>query len=363
MESHYITLYRPLLNGTQVPAKKIIPSETVLQQTLIKIAPYCIVFGIAPASDRHQLPTVSIRYFTAFSSRIVSNFRRSFKASNKKPSGLQWAEFVRRKYGSWWRTRCNGMAIELAPWAVIGEDSKGLAEEATVQTLAGVELMALQPYQLSALMEQYSYIEECYPGIAALESDPIPLIWTPPPREPQATTQEVLPASASTTPIANLDMSDSPTINSSPDEQPSSSSNMRAMDRTFLDIEGVEVEVCKDVNTCKLFVRHHLVWKIARGTIHVDLDPRCVDNLRNLVNKRLTTIRWIGYSYRVERVYFIEDEMEVDTVLMPLAMFEDLIRGEYRNRGENSLLQEDDCIKLGRWLEDRTISKLLVGTT
>lgn len=49
METHYIASYNPLLNRTQVPPKKITPSEVAPRATLQKIAKYTLIFGIVPA--------------------------------------------------------------------------------------------------------------------------------------------------------------------------------------------------------------------------------------------------------------------------------------------------------------------------
>lgn len=91
IESHYIAVYKPLLNGTKVPAKKITAAEIALQETLSKLAKYCVVFGVAPASEIHPLPTINIRYFG--SGRVVNSIRQICKASNRKPTGLRWVEF------------------------------------------------------------------------------------------------------------------------------------------------------------------------------------------------------------------------------------------------------------------------------
>jgi hypothetical protein len=175
MESHYIEFYKPLLNGSQVPAKKIIPAEVALQATLTKISKYSIIFGIAPAMQDSKLPTVNIRYFGT--GRVVNSIRRIFKASNHQPTGLQWTETRRRKWGAWWRTRCNGVVIELGPWTSLQSETQQLQASALTCSLAGVEMLALQSMQLEALISQFPYLAENYPGITALETDPIPLLW------------------------------------------------------------------------------------------------------------------------------------------------------------------------------------------
>lgn len=175
IESFYIRHYHPLLNRTQVPAKKIVPAEAALQSTLLKIAKYSIIFGMAPAAGDRPLPTVNIRYFG--SGRTVNTIRSIFKASNRKPTGLQWTEFMKRKWGAWWRSKYNGVAIELGCWSSSPEVSHQFRETARIQSLAGVEMLALQATQLEALMVEAPYLAQNYPGITALTADPIPLIW------------------------------------------------------------------------------------------------------------------------------------------------------------------------------------------
>lgn len=349
MEKYYIGLYQPLLNGTPVPPKKITPAEVVLRDTLLKIAKYTIVFGIAPESSLHALPTVSLRYMG--DGRVVHTLRRIFKASNQKPSGLQWSEFVRRKYGGWWRTRCNGVAIELAPWTTLRQESQHLRTEATVQRLAGVELAALHSHQLAELIERHAYLEENYPGITTLNHDPIRLLWASLHQVPESQESTPLPSLPATTILI-------PAMSAPLD--PNLSPSVRQMQRTFLKIEGVEVEVCTDSDTNKFFVRHNLFWKLVHNKTKPDLQRNnVISNLQQITDYQLTTIRWVGFGFKVDQIYFAEDGMKTEAVMLPLALFEDLIRYEYQRRNQTGYKQEDDCRKLGQWLEKNTIIQLM----
>jgi len=175
IEAFYIQRYHPLLNRTQVPAKKIIPAEAALQESLLKIAKYSIIFGIASAYEDRPLPTINIRYFG--SGRTVNTLCSILKASNRKPTGLQWTKFVKRKWSAWWRTKCNGIAIELGYWSSSPEATQQLRESARVQPLAGVEMLTLQSAQLESLMVEAPFLAQNYPSITALTADPILLIW------------------------------------------------------------------------------------------------------------------------------------------------------------------------------------------
>lgn len=175
METHYIASYNPLLNQTQVPPKQITPSEVALQATLEKIAKYTLVFGIAPAPQK-QCPTVCLKYLTKGGSGETTILRRIFAANNRKPTALRWTESTRRKYGAWWKTRCNGVLLELGPWMVSNQGT--LRSIAVPRQLAGVKLLALQQPALYALTQESPFLLENYPGLKVLGNDPIPLVWT-----------------------------------------------------------------------------------------------------------------------------------------------------------------------------------------
>jgi predicted GIY-YIG superfamily endonuclease len=346
-ENYYIELYRPLLNRTKVPVKKIIPAETTLQQTLRKIAPYCLIFGIAPASGRHPLPTINIRYLGSGRLHLI---RRIFKASNQKATNLRWTEFIRRKHGSWWRTRCNGVAIELGPWTLIEAiAAQPLVEEAKIQALAGVEMRALQPFQLQTLLKKFDYLEENYPGISALARDPIPLLWT---SSRQASSAQVIPSSS----ILNTPMLpgiENLFIEEPTNTPPKAKESETMLRRKFVDPAGVEVEVCISTSG-QLLIRHHLYWKIVHERMYPDIERNCViDNFRSIVNHKLSTIRWAGYEFRRIPHIAFDDGMEVnDVILIPLKMFEDLIRFHGKQQFNNA---EHDCSKLGAWLQSYSI--------
>ena len=99
----------------------------------------------------------------------------------------------------------------------------------------------------------------------------------------------------------------------------------RLMTRQFLHVDGVEVEVCDNDNG-KHFIRHNVYWWIMHNKKNPDPERQSViQNLQSAVDA-LPTIRWSGYRYRLETIVFSEDDVEVESILIPLAMFEDLIR-------------------------------------
>jgi hypothetical protein len=131
---------------------------------------------------------------------------------------------------------------------------------------------------------------------------------------------------------------------------------MRLLPRSFLHIADVEVEVCVDINS-KYFVRHYTYWSIAYGKKNPDHVYDCViDNLNIMTTNRLSTVKWAGHDFKFEKIAF-DDGMEVETVLIPLKMFEDFIRYQAKNyRGEPP---DNECTRLGKWLESKSLAELL----
>lgn len=216
-EAYFIEFYQPLLNRISVSAKTITPAETVLQQTLRKLAGLnVLVFGIEQAmvpttiylkypisiyekilitdygindlfeeaSQADLVPTVREVTKAISNTGPVNNI---IQANNKRKStGLKWREYERGKvYQSKvrsWKTGCNGMNIELSPWKV-GQTSymdiqPKLGENAVIQTLAGVEIPILNELGLTNILNNHPFIRASYPRVSILEHDPIPLLWS-----------------------------------------------------------------------------------------------------------------------------------------------------------------------------------------
>lgn len=111
-ENTLIQQHQPLLNGSPVTntKNKGKTTEKILQNTLVKLAPYIAVFGL----DSQEYPTtIVIKYFGVLGSGIASRILTILKD--------KWVEFVKRKDASWWRLKCNGFCFELGPW--LHEDS------------------------------------------------------------------------------------------------------------------------------------------------------------------------------------------------------------------------------------------------
>jgi hypothetical protein len=261
---------------------------------------------------------------------------------------LKWKEYHTEpkslgKFG-YWQTEYNGIRIDLAPIQSLVD----FMQDATRRTVAGVELMAFSREQLEMLLDTPE--KEEISGLDALESDPIPLelVVKSQPYKGKNKVVEVEPWE---------------------ELEPMAEGEVREMSRQFLYVDGVEVEVCTNGNG-KHFVRHNVYWWIMHGNKNPDPKLNCViDNLKTAVN-RLPTIRWSGYRFRFETIVFSEDDVEVESLLLPLAMFEDLMKpatswcnsklleeiqsGEYKpkpNDGAN--------IKLGVWLQKNSLFSLL----
>ena len=81
--------------------------------------------------------------------------------------------------------------------------------------------------------------------------------------------------------------------------EPMPEGEARMMTRQFLQVDGVEVEVCDNDNG-KHFVRHNVYWWIVHQNKNLDPERQAVvKNLQEVVNA-LPTIRWSGYRYRLE---------------------------------------------------------------
>lgn len=101
---------------------------------------------------------------------------------------------------------------------------------------------------------------------------------------------------------------------------------MNIMQRHFFDLGNVEVEVCTDEKK-RHFVRHNVYWYIVHKNKNPDPISNCIiKNLDTMTNNRLETVRWVGYQFKFENVLFEEDNMEVETVLIPIKMFEAFMR-------------------------------------
>ena len=132
---------------------------------------------------------------------------------------------------------------------------------------------------------------------------------------------------------------------------------MKRLKRCFLNLKNIEIEVCQDVGGI-YFVRHHTYWNIAYGKKNPDLERNCVVyNLELLVNNRLSTVRWAGYQFQLEKVDF-DDGMEVETILIPLEMFADFIGYHAKNRGN---APDYECTRLLLWLEDNSLKELAIA--
>ena len=137
----------------------------------------------------------------------------------------------------------------------------------------------------------------------------------------------------------------------------------KKMRRCLVEIEDVEVEICKDENE-KYYVRHNLYWYIIYNKKNPDPIRNCViENIEIITNHKLPTIWWVGYSFDFEKVEF-EDGLKTNTVLIPLKMFEDLIKyhfAELTQRFPSEIppkyISEEKHYQLGKWLQNNSLDK------
>lgn len=353
LENEFIKLYKPPLNWSKVvaPIRKITPVETALQQSLQQLAKLnTVILGFGPIAGEEP-PTIQLVYPVYGKRGVSGSIRSALRNINKKASSLKWKEYNTEpkslgKFG-YWETEYNGIRIDLSPV----EGLVNIMQGSTRRTVTGVEFMALSASQLETIIEAAPDIKKDYPGLEASEDDPIPI---------QLVNNQPYKGK-------NKDVV---TVESWEELEPMPEGEVREMTRQFLDVDGVEIEVCTNGNG-KHFVRHNVYWWIMYNRKNPDTkSDSIIINLQNLVDG-LPTIRWSGYRFRLETIMFSEDDVEVESVLLPLAMFEDLIRklksslnsnileeiqsGEYRSKQYN-----EKYIKLCGWLHhNNSLNSLL----
>ncbi|MDJ0510991.1 MAG: GIY-YIG nuclease family protein [Crocosphaera sp.] len=143
----------------------------------------------------------------------------------------------------------------------------------------------------------------------------------------------------------------------------------KKMTRWLVNIEDVEVEICKDEKE-KYYVRHNLFWYIVFNNKNPDpIHNGIINNLQQWVNNELPTIWWVGYRFKLEELEF-EDGLITEAVLLPLKMFEDLIKYFYEENSKNNRFSSynsskpakstgslDRIYKLGKWLQNHSLEE------
>lgn len=348
LENDFIQLYKPPLNWSKVvaPVIKITPAETALQQSLTQLAQLnTMIFGFDPISDEE--PATIYLVYPVYGMRGVSgSIRTALKTINKKASSLKWKEYntypkSAGKFG-FWETEYNKLRIDIQP-------IQGLVDfmpNSTLRTLAGVEFKAFSSEQLEIVLEKLQEDGENTSALGALEDDPIPIKLV----EKHQTKNGIIEIE----PWEEL--------------EPMSEGESRVMTRQFVYVDDIEIEVSANENG-KYFVRHNVYWWIMHNKKNPDPVRNGIINTLQYAVDRLPTIRWCGYRFRLETIIFSEDDVEVESVLLPLAMFEDLMKDKTRFhsqvleqilKGEYQSTSSDmQTIKLFLWLQSNTLSSLL----
>jgi hypothetical protein len=311
-----------------------------------------MIFGFDPIADQEP-PTLYLVYPVLGKRGFSCSIRSALKNINKKASALKWKEYQTNpksmgRFG-YWETEYNGIKIDLAP-------VQGLIhfmQDSTRRTIAGVELMAFSREQLEILLANAPESKQEISGLDALEDDPIPI-------ELVAQNQPVEPKYQD---VVGVELWEE--LEQMPEGQ------ARVMTRQFLYTDGIEIEVCTNANG-KYFVRHNVYWWISLGKKNPDPERNnIIGNLQSAVD-RIPTIRWSGYRFRLETILFSEDDVEVESILLPLAMFEDLMKDtskfshisdklrEEIQSGEYKSKPDDHAnIKLCAWLQQNSLASLL----
>lgn len=352
LENELIKLYKPPLNWSKVvtPIKKITPAETALQQSIQQLAKLNVmIFGFDPLSDEEP-PTMYLLYPVYGMRGVSGSIRTALKSINKKASALKWKEYKTYpkslgKFG-FWETEYNELRIDIAPAQYLVD----FMQDSNRRTLAGVELMAFSSEQLELILEKTEENEENKSGLGALEDDPIPIKLVDKHQPTNVKDKGVIE------------------VESWEELEPMAEGEVRVMTRQFIYVDDVEIEVCTNENG-KHFVRHNVYWWIMHNNKNPNREyNRIIENMENFINS-LPTIRWSGYRFRFETIRFSEDDVEVESVLLPLAMFEDLMKTKSRFSSQvleqvlkgdyKSSSHDRESIKLFVWLQSNSLSSLL----
>lgn len=232
LESEYIEYYCPTLNQTKVPNRPIIPSFQMLTLSLQKLQEKVIVMGICPGDSKIRIKMIVI-YLSNYSemTRRTNNIRTILKKINQHPKSLfRWSEVDRRQDLNKWRTKCNGMEIWLISSASVysaerimhnpsmhevmlekqfgkiggipvNEEYYALKDKvkeipfaerlelarstergwelfplecgAEFRLVSGVKVLCLTDSQLEMLFSKHPYLQERYPGMSAINDDPL----------------------------------------------------------------------------------------------------------------------------------------------------------------------------------------------
>lgn len=352
LEAQFINKYKPPLNWTKVisPIRKITPSEIALQQSLQQLAKLnTMIFGFDPIADEEP-PTIYLVYPVLGRRGVSGTIRTALKNINKKASSLKWKEYDTEpkssgKFG-YWETNYNGIRIDLTPF----DGLVSFMDSSVYRSIAGVRFMAFKYEELEALLENVPGLKENFSALSAIEEDPIPM--TP--------IDKSLVEEGNNKSVVEIEPWE--------ELEPMPEGEARKINRQFLYVDGVEVEVCTNSNE-KYFVRHNVYWWIMYGQKNPDPHSNAViQNFKSAVD-RLPSIRWSGYRFRLETIIFDEDDVEVESILLPLYMFEDLLKNEIKPYGK--LLEEiqngeykpkpDDQrnIKIYAWLQKNSLISLL----
>lgn len=355
LETQFINKYKPPLNWTKVisPIRKITPSETALQQSLQQLAKFnTMIFGFDPIADEEP-PTIYLVYPVLGRRGVSGSIRNVLKNINKKASSLKWKEYDTEpkssgKFG-YWETHYNGIKIDLEPF----DGLVHFMDSSNYRTIASIRFMAFKNEELEVLLENVPEFKENFAALSAIEEDPIPM--TP--------IDKSLLLEGNNKNVAEIEPWE--------ELEPMPEGEARIMNRQFIHADGVEVEVCINTNE-KYFVRHNVYWWIMHGQKNPDLHHiNVIENLKNAVN-RLPSIRWSGYRFRIETIIFDEDDVEVESILLPLSMFEDLLKNEIKPYGKlfeeiqngeyKSKPDDQRNIKIYAWLQNNSLISLLQTT-
>jgi hypothetical protein len=170
---------------------------------------------------------------------------------------------------------------------------------------------------------------------------------------------EINPVDVDDTDDANMDDPQPDVL--SPSVQVNTPPTLRKIqNRHWLQVSGIALDVCEDEQGL-FWVRHHVYWEL----VYRNSNPHPVFNavlqtLEDTVNGDMFASRWQGFQFQFEAILLEQAGVTLDVLMLPLELFEDLIRWSARHYKDSPAMDAPNVI-LGYWLQNHNLKDLLMG--
>lgn len=169
---------------------------------------------------------------------------------------------------------------------------------------------------------------------------------------------EINPVDVDDTDDANMDDPQPDVL--SPSVQVNTPPTLRKIqNRHWLQVSGIALDVCEDEQGL-FWVRHHVYWEL----VYRNSNPHPVFNavlqtLEDTVNGDMFASRWRGGQFQFEAILLEQAGVTLDVVMLPLELFEDLIRWSARHYKDSPAMDAPNVI-LGYWLQTHNLKDLIL---